>query len=473
MQLTLILAITVVPVALPGIEAAFDATGAELILVNSAYGLTFGGLLLVGGRLSDRLGRKRIFTVGLSLFGAASLVAGLAPGAGALIGARLAQGCGAALTAPAALSLLGALYPDPARRARAAAVWGGLAGIGAVSGVVVSGFIVAWTSWRWVFALPVAVAAIAGGLTPRFFPGDPPRASSPSSPKFTSRFPGDGLIDAVPATAGLLSLGYGLSLAADHPWLSSTVLGPASFGAALLAAFVLLEARVSAPLLPLSLFASRSRVAAYGAVLLASAGSATVLFFFSLYFQQIRGFSPVLTSAAFLPFGGALIATGAAAGRLAGRTGPGVVTVAGLLAASIGLLALGRVSVGSPYIGAVLGGLVIFPVGLGLVFAGATVLALAGVPEDESGIAGGVLNTVLEAGPALGLAVLASLAGARSSRLLEEGHPAAVAATGGFAFALHAVAIAFFLAAAAGAVLLRPRRPRPGPGGAVAAGAAR
>src|SRR5690606_9286383 len=145
-QLTLILAITVVPVALPGIEAAFDATGAELILVNSAYGLTFGGLLLVGGRLSDRLGRKRIFTVGLSLFGAASLVAGLASGAGALIGARLAQGGGAALTAPAALSLLGALCPDPARRARAAAVWGGLAGIGAVSGVVVSGFIVAWTS---------------------------------------------------------------------------------------------------------------------------------------------------------------------------------------------------------------------------------------------------------------------------------------------------------------------------------------
>ncbi|MFC5719638.1 MFS transporter [Streptomyces gamaensis] len=452
-QVVLILAITMLSPALPAIQHDLALSGARLTLVSAAYGLSFSGLLLLGGRLSDLWGRRRALLAGIAVFGAASAAAGLAPGFPALLGGRFLQGVGAALAAPAAMSLLRGLYPDPARHARALAVWGGLAGFGATAGMLLSGTVSTWVSWRWSFAVPVVVSAVALAGARAVLPAGPARV------RVRLDVPG-----AVLVTAGLTVLSYGLVEAGERSWGEGVVWVPLLAGAVLLAAFVAVERKVSDPLMPLSFLVPRRRAVALWAVFIGSAGMSTIFFLLSLYFQQVRGASPLLTSAAFLPFSIAQLATGTVAGRLIGRFGGRAVTSGGLLLAACGLLLIGQLGAHTPYAGLLLLGLVVFPVGIACVFSGSTVVALDAVEEHRAGLAGGVVNTAMEVGPTVGLAVLVSLATSHTAGLRAGGSGTAEATSAGYAFALMIAAAAFAVSAALAAIVLGRRGRRDGTG---------
>jgi MFS family permease len=424
-QVSLIAAITLIAVPLPAIQREFQLTPTELALVSAAYGLSFGGLLLVGGRLADRLGARRTFVAGIAVFGASSLLGALSVTHAMMLGARFAQGIGAALVAPATIGLVARLYPDGSRRARAFAVWGTLSVTGAVTGSVLSGLIMAVSSWRATFLIPtvVAVVALAGA---RYLPAAPPRGAARP-----------GIVDGTLATAGLVALSYGV-LEAAPALIAAGVLA--------LAGFLARQARVAQPLLPLGLVAPRRRGAALLVIWLTAAASATSTFLLSLFFQQIQDRTPALTSLAFLPFL-LVVAMGPVSGWLMLRYGRRRVTTLGLLVAAASMALLSRLEVDSPYPGVVLAALLLFPVGSGLAFAGATVTALGDVPVEHSGVAGGVVNTALEIGPTIGLALLLALAAARTQALVAAGADVAAATTSGYAAALGASALAFLLTA--------------------------
>jgi MFS family permease len=433
-QFFLIAAITVLSVALPAIQRDLGLTSGELAMASASYGLSFSGLLVLGGRLADTAGHRRVFVVGLVVFGAASGAVALSPWLWTLLAARFAQGAGAALAAPAAMALLGSVFPDAERRERMTAIWGTVAGIGATAGTLLSGVVAEFASWRWTFGLLVLVAAAAllgtAGLVP---PGPPPRRTRLAVP------------DAVCATGGLSAVTFGLVGSADHGWSSPVVLLPLTAGAVLLVAFTVLAARSANPLVPLSFFASGARTTALITVLVVSGAMSAIFFFLALHLQQVRDYSPALTSAAFLPFSLALLVAGATSGRLVGRFGPARTSAAGLALAAGGLLLLSLVEADGSSDGFVLAGLLVFPAGAALAFSGATVSAVRDVPEHDAGLAAGVVNTALEVGPAVGLAALVAVAAARTSSLESAGSPGA--ATGGYAFA-------FGVAAAAATALL-------------------
>jgi MFS family permease len=440
-------AIALMLLALPAIQRDLGLDTATLVLVSAGPGLSFSGLLLLGGRLTDMAGWRRAFVAGLVVFGLASAAGALAPTASVLLGARFAQGAGAALTAPAAMALLDAVFAEGGRRTRAVAIWGNLAPLGASIGTLLSGLVVTWGSWRWTFVVPVAIAAAAVALAPRWLPPGPPPSPTPLD------IPG-----AVLATAGLTSLSFGLVRIGQHAWSSPAVLGPVAAGVGLLLAFVLVEARAPAPLLPLSFFASARRNVSLLILLLIGAVSATLFFMLALYFLQVRGWSPLVTSAAFLPFAVALLAAGAIAGGLLGRLGARAAGTLGLAVAAAGLVLMTRLAVDSPYVGPLLFGLLLFQIGAGVAAAAVVVAAVAGVGADEAGLAGGVINTVQQVGPTMGLALLVSIAGARAAGLREAGFEAGAATTGGYTAAFAVAAAALAVAALAAAGILDPRR---------------
>ncbi|MEV5748942.1 MFS transporter [Actinoallomurus sp. NPDC052308] len=415
-QLTLIAAITVITVALPAMRRDLHLDDAGTVLVTSAYGVAFGGLLLPGGRLADSFGRRRIFAVGAAVFGLGSAAAGLAPDAGSMVVARFVQGAGAALTAPAAMALAGALFPDPRRRGRAMAVWGVLSSAGATAGTVLSGVLITWVSWRWALLAPVVVAAVAVAVAPGLFPADRPARGNRID------WPG-----AVLATTGLAALIYGLQRS------GRVVLG----GVLLIVLFCLAERRATVPLTPLPFVARR--LLPLAAVTLCAAAMATAFFTLSLHLQQVRGLSPLRTSAVFLLSTPSLLAAGPLTGRLIARLGERRVLAAGpaVAATGLGLLSL----LDAPY-----AGLLVFPLGAGMTFSAALLTALHGVEDDRTGLAGGLVNTAMEIGPPLGLAVLIPVAAAHSPD-----------ASSGYAFALRVAAAALVAIAVCAAL---PRRTR-------------
>lgn len=375
-QVTLIAAITVITVALPAIARDMRLDEAGLVLVSSGYGISFGGLLPLGGRLADRFGRRRAFVTGIAVFGLASAGAGLAPSPGLLVAARLGEGAGAALAAPAAVALLAAVYPDADRHGRALATWGVLSSAGAIAGTVMSGVAITWIPWRWVFAAPTAVAAITVAAAPGILPARP----APVRGKID--WPGAAL-----ATAGLAALIYGLQRSG---WAVAA-------GVALLASFVLAERRSAAPLVPLPFLGRRALPLT--AVLTCAAAMTTAFFLLSLYLQQLRGLSALQVSVIFLLPAPAAVTAGPLAGRLIRRFGTRPVLTAGLLMAAAGLLLLSFL--GAPY-----AGLVVFPFGTGLAFSAALVTAMEGAGATRAALAGALVATAMETGPPLGLAVL-------------------------------------------------------------------
>ncbi|MFF9471626.1 MFS transporter [Streptomyces roseolus] len=398
-QATLVFTLASLAVPLPRIAAEFGLDQGSLILLSAAYGLTFAGLLLLGGRLADRYGARRALTAGLLLFAAASALAPLATGYAALLGARFAQGAGAALVAPAAMGTLRALYPEPAAYGRAMATWGGLSVLGATAGNLLSGALTAAASWRASFVAPVAVALAALLLAPRLLPATPPGADRALD-----------LRGALLATAGIVLASTGLVLTDAHPWGSAPVLVPLLGGLVLLAGFARAERRAADPLLPPDFLRDRRRLLGLAAIALTAAGTATVFVLLSLDLQRQRGYSAALTSAAFVPFAAALLGAGRLAGPLLGRYGPGRVTAAGLGTAGAGL-ALLATGAELPYAYGLLPGLLLLPAGGALSFAGAAVLATERVPAERAGLAGGVLNTAMELGPTVLFAALLTLGG--------------------------------------------------------------
>jgi predicted MFS family arabinose efflux permease len=326
------------------------------------------------------------------------------------------------------------------------ALWGGLAGFGGTTGILLSGVVASWGSWRWAFVPPLAVTILTLVAAPHVVPPGP----TPERSRLD-------VLGAVLATAGISTLSYGLVEAPQQGWSSPVTLVCLAAGVVLLLLFVRTEARTAQPLLPLSFVASPRKAVALAAVFLGAAGITTVFFMLSLYLQQVRGFSAIATSLAFLPFGAALVATGLSAGGLVQRFGTRAVTAGGLLVAAAGLTLLSRMGTETGYVGVVLAGLLLFPVGVACVFAGATVSATLDVPARQAGLAGAVVNTALEAGPTLGLAVLVTLASMHTASLMAAGAGEAAALSGGFGFGLAVAAGLFAVAALAAVLLLKPR----------------
>jgi EmrB/QacA subfamily drug resistance transporter len=433
---------SIVNVALPSIQHDLGFSQQNLQWVATGYVLTYGGFLLLGGRAADLLGRRRMLVAGLLLFSACSLAAGLAHSETTLIGARLVQGIGAALMAPAALSLITTSFAEGVDRHKALGIWGAISGLAGAAGVFLGGALSEGPGWRWVFFvnLPVCALILVGAF--RLLSGERPHRS-------TAHFD---VVGAILATGGMLLLVYALINAPDHGWGSARTLGELATAALLLAAFVANELRSRNPLVPLSIFRVRGLAAADATQLMAFAGFYAVFFFLTLYTQTILGWSPLQAGAAYLPVTLGLGVAATLSPRLFARFGTRPVIFAGAMVSAAGIYDLSRIPLHGSYLADLLPGLVVMSLGLGAIFVGATVAANAGVPADRAGLAAGLLNTSLQLGIAVGLAIFSALATARTNDLLalQAGRTDAIVA--GYARALTGAAI--FLAVA-GLISLR------------------
>jgi MFS family permease len=426
-QVTLIAAITVLTVALPEVQADLHTDEAGLVFASSAYGVAFGGFLLLGGRIADYLGYRRTLVAALSAFALACLAASLAPTVSALVAARFGQGTAAALAAPSAMALLTTLFPDPARRARAIATWGVFASVGATLGTVLSGLVLTWASWRWVFVAPAVVSVLVVVLAARIVPPGPSQHRS-----------GLDLPGAPTVTAGLAVVIYGLG-DASMAWILT--------GTALLAAFAVIEARSATPLVPWSFLLPSRRILALAAIILTAAAMTVTYFILALYLQQIRGYSALATSAMFLPPAVVLLAAGPLTGRIRQRLGAWLPLAVGLALAGAGCLLLGNIGNHNPGAAEILAGLLVFCLGAGVSFSASMVLATTGTSQHHrAGVSAAVANTAMEIGPPLGLAVLIPIASAYASA--QRHLPPPVAASHGYALAFSITAAAFVVTAA-------------------------
>ncbi|MFI6588028.1 MFS transporter [Embleya sp. NPDC050493] len=440
--------VTITSAAGPDIAADLDLGASGLIWAGAAYTLAFSGLLLLGGRVADLRGRRAGFRIGTAVFAAASLAGALVPGGGWLIAARLAQGAGAALAAPAAMALVGDVFPADAARRRAMAAWGGLSGVGAALGMQLGGATATWASWRWSFAVLALVGLAVAVLAGRHLPSGP------------ARVPGRvDVLGAALVTGGVAVLSLGLVAVGTHGWLAPEVLLPLVVGLLLLAAFGVAENRVAAPLVPLPFLASRRRVAALATGMLAPIAGSTAAFLMSLYFQRVLEWSALRSAMGFVPYTLMLIAVSAGSVPIVARLGVRWTAALGLVTMAGAFLLFSRIGPDAAYSGAPLAGMLTLPIGIGLTAAAAVVAATRGVPPAQAALAGGAFNTTMLLGPTVGMALFASLADAHTGT----GPSPEQAATDGYTFAFRAAAALFALAALA-AVSLRGRRtPHPRP----------
>jgi EmrB/QacA subfamily drug resistance transporter len=447
-QFMIIIDITVVNVALPSIQRSLGFSGGGLAWVVDGYALMAGGLLLFGGRVGDLFGRRRLFLIGTVLFAVASFTSGAAQNQTMLIMSRFAQGAGEALASPAALALVVLLFTDAKERTRALGIWSGLVGLGGTLGVLISGLIVNFISWRWIFFVNVPIAAVAIALVPGLV--------SESRAETANRrvdLPG-----AVLVTGGVLALIDGFLAASRHPWGSGAVVWPLVLGVAALLALVVVESRTRDPLIPMTFFSNRTRVSANVATAVMASGMFGMFFLLTLYLQQVLRYSPLKTGLAYAPFGLGLVAGIAVSTKILGRVGAKAVTTAALVIAGLGLLRLGGVSVHGSYVGDLLPTILLLSFGMGAAFPALQIAALHEVSAEDAGLGSAVQNTVVQIGGSLGLAVLVTLALRRAASSLATGVSASVAATQGYALAFRGAAFGFF-AAAIVAFSLVPGRP--------------
>jgi EmrB/QacA subfamily drug resistance transporter len=424
---------TVVNVALPSIKDDLGFSQAALAWVVNAYMLTFGGLLLLGGRVGDLFGRRRLFLAGTALFAQASLLAGLAQSEGMLVGARALQGVGAALATPAALSLVTALFPAGAERVKALGIWGALSGLGFAVGILLGGALTDLASWRWVFLINVPVAFAALAIVPRLV-----------AESRTAGRRGFDLAGAVTVTAGTTILVYALLKTSDYGWRSGATYALVVAAVGVLGGFALIESRSAAPLIPAGFLHRRAALVSNVVQLLLGASAISTLFLLTLYVQQVLGYTPLEAGLAYLPLATGVAGATALANHLVPRLGPRLVAAAGLATIAAGLVVLGHAPVAGEYVADVLPGLVLVGVGAGLSFVSITTAALANVDEEAAGLASGLLSTAVMLGGASGLAILTAVASARSSDLLGSGSTPLAAEVGGLQLAfLVAAGVAF------------------------------
>ncbi|WP_248959944.1 MFS transporter [Sphaerisporangium perillae] len=402
-QLMVVLDSTIVNVALPRVQSALGFSGSGLEWVVNAYAVTFGGLLLLGGRAGDILGRRRVFIVGLLLFSMASLLGGFATSQWWLLTARALQGVGGAVIAPTALALITTNFPGGAERNRAFGVYAAMAGAGSAAGLLLGGVLTTYASWRWVMFVNVPIGILVAAAAPRVL------AESPRRP---------GRIDmagGVSATGGVALLVYGLSKAAAGPegvshWGDVPVLASLVAAVALLVSFVLIEMRSSHPLLPMRLLADRDRSGAYLIMLCVSTALFGLFFFLTLFMQSVLGYSAIRSGMAYLPFAVGVVAASGLATPLMARIGARPLILTGVAAVVVGTFWFSRLTEQSGYAGQLLGPLLVTSFGLGLVFVPLSLVSLHNVAEQDSGVASSLLNAGQQIGGAMGLALLGTIA---------------------------------------------------------------
>jgi EmrB/QacA subfamily drug resistance transporter len=423
-QFVVVIDASIVNVALPSIGRALHFSRTDLSWVVNAYTLTFGGFLLLGGRLADLLGRRRMFMLGLVLFSVASFAGGLAQSEGWLIIARAVQGLGAAIVSPAALSIVTTTFAEGAERNRALGIWGAVAGAGGAAGVLLGGILTSGLSWRWVLFVNVPIGLSAAALAPRTLAES--RAGDGAT---TFDLPG-----AVTVTAGLSLLVYAIVDAVNAGWGSTTTLVRLAGAVLLLVAFLIVELRQRHPLMPFSIFRLRTLRGADIVGLLIGMSLFSMFFFISLYLQNVLHYSPIKTGISYLPLAVGIILSAGAASQLVTRFGFKPPLIAGLLLIAGGLLWFSQVpGSGGSYADNVLGPSLLAAVGLGFAFVPVTIAAVTGTEPHEAGLASGLINTSQQVGGALGLAILATIANSRTQSLFHLGvHNASVALTKGF-----------------------------------------
>ena len=402
-QLMVVLDATIVNVALPHVQRALGFSGSGLEWVVNAYAVTFGGLLLLGGRAGDILGRRRVLIFGLLLFSAASLLGGFATSEWWLLTARAVQGVGGAVIAPTALALITTNFPEGRERNRAFGVYAAMAGAGSAMGLLLGGVLTTYASWRWVLFVNVPIGILVAAAAPRVL------AESPRRP---------GRVDvagAITGTGGVALLVYGLSKAATGQdgvshWGDAQVLASLAASVALLVSFVLIEMRTPRPLLPMRVLADRNRSGAYLIMLCVSTGLFGLFFFLTLFIQTVLGYSAIRSGVAYLPFAVGVVVSSALASQLVPRFGPRPLIVAGAAMVAGGMFWFSRLTEHAGYFEHLLGPQIVSSVGLGLVFVPLALVSLHNVADQDSGVASSLLNTGQQVGGSIGLAILGTVA---------------------------------------------------------------
>jgi EmrB/QacA subfamily drug resistance transporter len=453
-QFVVVLDAAIVNVALPSIGEDLAFSQENLSWVVNAYVLTFGGFLLLGGRLADLLGRRRVFMFGLVLFALASLAGGFATSEGWLIGARAVQGLGAAILSPAALSIVTTTFRDGAERNKALGAWGAVAGSGGAAGVLLGGVLTEYLGWEWVLWVNVPIGIVAALIAPSL-------VAESRSESLTRAFDFGG---AFTVTAGLSVLVYALVDATDVGWGSTQTIVLLAVAVALIAAFVAIERRSDAPLVPFGIFRLRTLTGANVVGVLTGASLFSMFFFISLYMQQVLGYSAIKAGLSYLPLALTIILAAAVASQLVTRVGFKPVLATGMLFIAAGLVWFSQVSVGGGFASDILGPSLLAAAGLGLAFVPQTIAAVSGVAAREAGLASGLINTSQQVGGALGLAVLATVANSRTDDVVASagGGPSALpnALTEGFQSAFLAGAGIAVLGLLATLFLIRSRDSR-------------
>jgi EmrB/QacA subfamily drug resistance transporter len=415
---------TVVNVALPSIKDELGFSQSTLAWVVNAYILMFGGLVLLGGRVADLFGRRRVFLTGTALFGVASLLDGLAPSQGVLLGARALQGIGAALATPAALALVTDLFPAGGERTKALGLWGALSGLGFAVGILLGGVITEFASWRWVFLINVPVAVATLAVVPRLV-----------SDNQAADRGGFDLAGAVTVTAGTTALVYSLIETSRYGWRSVETHAGLGVAIVLLVAFALIELRSPSPLIPRGFLHRRTTLVPNLLQQMLGASLISSFFLLTLYLQQVLGYTPLEAGFAYLPLAASVATATGFANKLVPRYGSRPIAAAGLAISSIGLMRLGSAPVDGQYAADILPSLILLGGGAGLSFVSITTAALARVDEEAAGLASGLLSTSVQIGGALGIAILVSVLSTRSSDLIGSGSTPLAAEVGGLQLA--------------------------------------
>jgi EmrB/QacA subfamily drug resistance transporter len=451
-QFVIVIDASIVNVALPSIGSALHFSRDSLTWVVNAYTLTFGGFLLLGGRMADLLGRRRMFMLGLVVFSLASLAGGLAQSEAWLIAARAIQGIGAAIVSPAALSIITDTFADGPERNRALGIWGAVAGAGGAAGVLLGGVLTSGLSWRWVLFVNVPIGLVVAGLAPRVL-GESRREGSGMS---------FDVAGGVLVTGGLALLVYAVVDAVNIGWGATRTVVCLAIAVAALAAFVAIERRQTDPLMPFGIFRLRTLRGANVVGLLVASALYSMFFFLSLYIQDVMGYSPIKTGIGYLPLAVGIIVAAGVASVLVTRLGFKTPLVIGLLLTAVALFWFAQLpSPHGHYVSDILGPSILAAVGLGFAFVPMTIAAVTGIRPAEAGLASGLINTSQQIGGALGLAILATVANSRTQDLIRSGvHNAAIASTKGYDRAFLVGAGFAALGAVLAAVLISSRDSR-------------